>query len=133
MVLNRLTTRHFHKRLYAGQNPGWLSTITLTKRNSDQSAGTTTDYSLNYCRRKKIYHQGNPLLTAVASQDYCIWQIPKEELDAQGIDPGLLNPLDRITDEDGYVWAPESDNSIVLQLGKNFINITTKRLPNAAA
>lgn len=133
MVLNRLTTRSFHKRLYAGTNPGWLSTVTLTKRNSDQGAGTTTDYILNFVRRKKIYHQGNPLLTVVASQDYAVFQIPKEELDLHNVDPSLLNPLDRITDEDGYVWAPESDNSIVLQLGKNFINLTCKRLPNASA
>lgn len=133
MVLNRLTTRTFHKRLYAGQNPGWLSSITLTKRNSDQAAGTTTAYTLNNCRRKKVYHQGNPLLTAVAADDYTIFQIPREELDANNIDPGLINPLDRITDEDGYVWQPEADNNILLQLGYNFINVTCKRLPNASA
>ena len=85
------------------------------------------------CRRKKVYHQGNPLLTAVASQDYCVFQIPKESLDEAGVDPGLINPLDRITDEDGYVWQPESDNQITLQLGFNFLNLVCKRLPNASA
>lgn len=133
MALNRLNTRSFHRKLYGGNNPGWLQTITLTKRNSDQSAGTTTAYSLGMCRRKKVFHQGNPLLTAVASQDYCVWQIPKESLDEAGVDPGLINPLDRITDEDGYVWQPEADNQIVLQLGFNFLNLTCKRLPNASA
>ena len=138
-LLTRSSTRTFHRNLYAG----WSMPITLVKRggiafnlsgNLDASGyGVQTSYSLFNCRRKKVEHEGQPLLSVVASADRVIFQIPAIQLEAAGLTGYVINPLDRIIDEDGYVWQPEADTLILIQLGGNFVNVFCKRLPNQSA
>lgn len=104
-----------------------LRTVTLTKRGLNQQQSTGTNYTLYQVRQKKQYYGGQNIDGNMTSSDYCIWQIPRVELDRVGVKD--LNIVDRITDNaTGEIWQPESDDIIVSQLFENVINVPSKRL-----
>lgn len=124
MPLDKYTTYTFYQRLYAPV--GMLQTITLRKRGLGQNQSTGTNYTLYGCRQKKIYYKGQNVAGSMTTDDYCVWQIPREELDRVGITD--LNVIDTITAENGQVWQWESDGEGIIQLMKNMLNFTTKRI-----
>lgn len=134
MPLNAANTRVFHRTLYAGQ----LQTITLLKRNDDQQEGTVTSYLLFDCRRSSISKTGEPIQAGMTSEHRTTWQIPRIELDRQGITH--IMPADRFVDmdsPDGFLryWQPESTTEIRDKLFQNQVFVDCLRIdpdPNMA-
>lgn len=121
-MLNPHTTRRFIPNLYRGM----LRTVVLNKRGINQQQSTGQNLTLYQCRQKKQYYGGQNLNGDMTSNDYCIWQIPRTELDRVGVEN--INIVDQITDvQTGEVWQPESDDIIVNQLFTNVINVPSKR------
>lgn len=128
MPLNRDNTRTFHVTLYAG----WTDTITIQKRSNDQNMGQIRTLVAYDCREKKIDHSGEPLKGTAAAGDRTIWQIPRIEMDRLGITE--FNALDRIIGPDGQTWQIEAnDGEVKIQLGKNFCNLSTRRVPGTGS
>ena len=122
-MLGPNTTRTFYRSLYRGM----LRTVVLNKRGLNQQQSTGTNYTLYGIRQKRIYYGGQNVAGDMTTVDYCIWQIPRTELDRVGVQN--LNIVDRITDvATNTVWQPESDDVLVNQLYENYINVPTKRL-----
>ena len=104
-----------------------LRTVTLTKRGNNQQQSTGVNHKLYGVRQKKQYYGGQNLNGDLTSNDYCIWQIPRTELDRVGVEN--INIVDRITDDaTGEIWQPESDDIIVNQLFTNILNCPSKRI-----
>ena len=121
-MLGPHTTRNFIPNLYRGM----LRTITLNKRGTNQQQSTGASHVLYKCRQKKQFYGGQNLNGDMTSNDYCIWQIPRTELDRVGVTN--INIVDQITDNaTGQIWQPESDDIIVNQLFTNVINVPSKR------
>lgn len=124
MALNHWNSRILHRRTYAGN----LLTVTLLKRGNDQAMGTVTSYTLYQCRIRRRYHTGEPLSRSLASGDRSEWRIPVCELARVGVD--YLNALDRIVDQWGHVWQPESTENLDIHLFDNLVNVPVRRVPN---
>ena len=112
MVIARWNQLNVNRRMYSGMQV--LQTVTLLKRGDDQAEGTVTSYVLNQCRPSKQYKDGQPLQGNWAVGSRVVWHIPQVELDRHGIE--YLNVLDRIVDEDGAYWQPESPQEIIKKL-----------------
>ena len=126
MPLRRNNTRGFHRLLYAGQ----LETVRLLKRGDNQQQGTVTAFILYECRRSKMQKSGQTLDGAMNVGSRTIWHIPRTELERVGVN--YINPLDRIEQldepEKGYVWEPESPETIDVKLFANHVCIDCKML-----
>lgn len=123
MVLNRHSTRTFHRRLYSTE----LQSITLLKRGDDLQQNIVTKYQLFQCRRSYITHTGETIQGSMAGSDTVIWHIPKIELGRVGV--AYLNDLDRIVDPIlNQTWQPEAGNPIQIKLFGNQIRITCRRI-----
>lgn len=104
-----------------------MRTIVLNKRGTEQNQGSGTNHTLFNCRRKKVFYGGQNLTGQMTTNNYTIWQIPREELDRVGV--ANLNIIDTITDTtNNQVWQPESSDVIILQLFENFVNVPCKRI-----
>lgn len=122
-MLNPHTTRTFHRNLYRGM----LRTVIIMKRGINRQQSTATNYQIFQVRQKKIYYGGQNINGDMTSNDYCIWQIPRTELDRVGIEN--LNIIDRITDVvTGEIWQSESDDVLISQLFTNYVNCPSKRI-----
>ncbi|SRR5260370_1143965 len=122
MVLNKRTTRAFHRRLYASE----METITLLKRNDDQLAGTVVAYVLFDCRRGQITKMGEPIQGEMSVDHRATWHIPRIELDRVGVN--YINALDRIVDNQGRYWQPEADQLVLVKLFENRLTIDMVRV-----
>lgn len=125
-MLSKATTRLFYRKLYGGM----LKTITILKRGDDQKQGSIVSYILYGCRRKKIYHEGEPIQRDMASADETVWQIPRAELDRVGI--LYLNAADTIVESVRNLtkpryWRPEANTMITDQLYENILNLDCVR------
>lgn len=130
MPLDRYTLRDFYRRLYAPA--GMLETVTFRSRGRGQNQGTGTNNTLFGVRQKKVFKTGQnidatpPAGAPQTEPEYCVFQIPREELDRVGItDPKII---DTITQENGQVWQIESSNLITIQALKQMINVECQRL-----
>lgn len=112
MPMNPTNQRVFHRHLYAG----WLETITLLKRNNDQQAGVVRALTLYECRHSIFSKSGEPIQGDMSSNQSTIWHIPRTELDRVGV--AYINAADRIIDQDGNYWQPESTTNILVKLSK---------------
>ena len=128
MPLNRLTTRTFHRVLYATE----LEKITMLKRNDDQQQGTVRSLVLFQCRRSRLFKTGEPYQGDMSSSHRIVWHIPRIELDRAGVN--YINALDRIIDYKGWWWQPESTTTITVKLFLNHLCIDCLRVdpPNIA-
>lgn len=122
MPLNVRNTRTFHRCLYAGI----LESVTLLKRNDNQQQGTVTSYALFQCRRSMIFKMGETLQGDMNSDHRATWHVPRIELDRIGI--SYLNPLDRIVDNKGRYWQPESNMLITIKLFENHVCVDCLRV-----
>lgn len=126
-MLNKDTTKHFHKTLYAGK--GYLQKITLLKRGDDQQQGTVRAITLYQCRRKKIHKSGEPIDGDETSDLRTVWQIPRIQLQRVGV--AYISAADRFIDYDSpqrtpRYWQPESNTHITVQLFENMVNCECK-------
>ncbi len=122
MPLSHRNTHVFHRTLYAGM----LITITLLKRGDDQQEGSVTSYLVFQVRRSRIFKTGEPLLGSMLSDHHAIFHIPRIEMNRIGIDH--IMPADRLVDEVGRIWQPESTTTIVNQLFENHLSIECLRI-----
>ncbi len=113
MVLNRKTTRTFHRTLYATE----LESVTLFKRKDDQRGGVITTYVLYQCRWSRVHKQGQILGGDFSTGEYKELHIPVIELDRVGVP--YINAADKFLDEQGRYWEPESDSAMRIQLFRN--------------
>ena len=110
MPLNRANCRTFHRCLYAGI----LETITLLKRNDDQQQGTVRAIKVYNCRRSPIYKTGQTLQHDMVSNHRIVWHL--WAIDLQRVGVNFISPLDRIVDNKGRYWQPESTTMITVKL-----------------
>ena len=118
MAIGPLTTKTFHRTLYAGM----LQTVVLLKRNDDQQQGTVTAYTLFECRQSMVFSDGQPIQGDEQVNTRCIWHIPRISLDAIGIDH--IMPADRLTNLNAPfgvrgTWAPEATTELIRKLFSN--------------
>ena len=121
-IITRSLTRSFHRSLFTGK----LETITLRKRGDNQQQGTVTDYTLNECRHGMIWKTGETIGGDMVSDHKTTWHIPRAELDRVGV--AYLNSTDRIVDNQGRVWQPESDTLITVKLLEGHVDVDCKRV-----
>jgi hypothetical protein len=128
MPLNRQNTKTFHINLYKG----WSDTVTIKKRANDQNMGQIRTLTAFNVREKKIHHEGEPLRGTAAAGDRTVWQVPRIEMDRLGITE--FNALDQIIGPDGQTWQVEAnDGEITIQLGKNVVNVSCRRVPGTGS
>ena len=124
MPLDKYSLRDFHRKLYAPA--GMLQTAIVRKRGLGQSQSDSTNYTLYSCRQQRVFYKGQNVDGSMTTEDYCVWNLPREELDRVGITD--LNVIDTITGEDGQVWQWESDGEGIIQLMRNWNKFTCKRI-----
>jgi hypothetical protein len=122
MPLKRRNQHVFQRRLYAGQ----LEKVILLKRLDDQNEGSVTAYTLYQCRRGNITKSGEAIYKDTGAFTYLQWLIPCTELRRVGVN--YLNVLDRIVDQFGMFWEPESPETITLAIFDNFYVIPARRV-----
>ncbi len=129
MPLSRNNTKNFQKKLFVG----WLETIILLKRNDDQQQGTVRAVKVFNARRGIMSKTGQTIQHEMSSNHRCTWHIPKTELLRVGV--FYINNLDRIEqlgngdpNEKGFIWQPESTETIDVKLGGNEIDINCLRV-----
>lgn len=122
MPLNKRTTLHFHRILYATE----LETVTLLKRNQDMNAGIVTSYKMYDCRWGQTIKTGEPLQADMLSNHRRAIHIPRLELKRIGIQD--ISPLDRFIDVEGRYWQPEATTHITLKLWENHMCIDCLRV-----
>src|SRR5437899_591833 len=108
-----------------------LQTITLLKRNNDQQQGTVRAVKLFDCRQSMVFKTGEPIAGDETSNHYCIWHIPRREMDRAGV--AYINAADRIVNTGadinvGGTWQPESTTKIVARLFRNQICVSCLRV-----
>lgn len=124
MPLTRYNTRTFHRHLYG---PGILETVTLYKRDDDQSAGTVRAVTLFDVRFSRVFKTGEPLKNDMASDHRAEIHIPRIELDRAGVN--YINALDRFLRRiDGSLWQPESDTLVTVKLMLNHVCVQCRML-----
>lgn len=107
-LITKSSSETFHSWLYAGQ----MGTVTLLKRGDDQQEGSVIAYTLYECRRSNMSKTGEPIQGDMPVGCSTTWQIPAIQL--RRINVNYLNVLDRIVDQLGMYWQPESGQSIIL-------------------
>lgn len=122
MTLNKNTVNEFHTMLYAGI----LESVTVLKRDDDQKSGTVRSVRMHECRWSKIHRTGEPIEVSMTSNNRRSIHIPKIEMERVGITH--FNSLDRIVDEEGRHWQPESTTSITEKLFQRHICIDCLRV-----
>lgn len=113
MVLNRRTTRFFHRTLYATE----LESVTLYKRKDDQKGGVIVTHKLYGCRWSRVHKQGQILAGDMSTQENKFLHIPVIALEQVGVP--YINAADQFLDEQGRLWEPESDSPMRIQLFRN--------------
>ena len=125
MPLNRSTTRHFYRTLYATE----METVKLYKRDDELRQGVVTVYMVFNARRSRIFKTGEVIQGDESSDHTCLWHIPRAELDRIGVH--YLSAADRIVQtqgrEAGAVWQPEANTMIEVKLFGNMVNLACKR------
>jgi len=121
-MLNKITTRTFHRKLYAGE----LETITLLKRNDDQGQTTVRSLKIFNVRKSPIVKTGQTIQGEMSSDERTVWHLFSVELENAGVD--YINNLDRIVDSQGRYWQPESTVSIVRKLFENESHVECMRV-----
>lgn len=112
MVINNINQRHVNRRMYTGT--GALVSVTLLKRGDDQREGVVTSYTLHECRHSALHKSHQPIQGDWAVGSRCVWHIPMVELERVGVP--YINVLDRIVDQVGRYWQPESNQEITFKL-----------------
>ena len=129
MPIGPLTTRTFHRTLYAGM----LQTVRLLKRDNDQQQGTITAYNLFECRQSMSFADGQTIQADMLSNHRCVWHIPAIALNAIGFT--YINMLDIIDNTVGGVgigvpgfWQPESGTELIRKLFSNHYCVSCLRI-----
>lgn len=122
MPLNKHNSRTFHRSLFGGV----LETVTLLKRDDDQREGTVKAIKLYECHRSRVQKTSEPISTSMTADNTTLWHIPVVELKRNGVN--YLNVLDRIVDEKGRTWQPESPQNIDIKLFENYYDVKCVRL-----
>lgn len=136
MPLRPENSRTFHRTLYAG----WNETITLYKREDGtwqailsgpqllsgekqyvNRRSIVTPYVLYDILPDDIHKTGEPLETQSTTSHRRTFQIPRIELERNGI--WVINALDMINDKEGRWWQPESTTNILNKLGQQYIDV----------
>ncbi len=125
--ISPLTTRDFHRRLYAGM----LQTITILKRDNDQQQGTVRRVSVANCRQSMVFKDGEPIQGDMTSNHRCVWHLSKIDLDAAGVT--YINAADRIDNTNAPfgvpgIWQPESGTEVIVKLFGNHVCVSCLRV-----
>lgn len=122
MPLNARNQRTFHRTLFAGI----LESVTLLKRDDNQRQGTVRSIRLHQCRKSLQTKTGETIQADISSDHRTIWHLPRVELDRVGV--AYLNPADRIVDDSGKYWQPESTTEITVKLFEVHVDLVCLRI-----
>ncbi len=113
MVLNRRTTRTFHRILYATE----LESVVIYKRKDDQKGGVIVAHRLFQIRWSRVFKQGQIIAGDMSTAEIKTLHIPVIEMERVGIP--YINAADKFQDDQGRFWEPESDSPMRIQLFRN--------------
>lgn len=107
--------------------PKSLVTVTLRSVSANAGSGTSTDYTVNKVREKKIRKSGEKLHDDQAAADQTVWQFFREMLDAAGAPEPMVG--DFIAGPDAETGATQVwlVKGTVKQLFGTVINCTCDR------
>lgn len=122
MPLRRYNSQSIHRTIYSGET----QTITLLKRENDLKEGTVVALTLYECFVDNPIKTGQPIESNETVNHKVLWIVPNSQLRRVGVN--YINVIDRIVDNLGQFWQPESDQNIILSQFDNYTLVNCVRI-----